>query len=260
MPVPQHPHKFESTPILTPEQNAAYVEDLGLSEDIHVPDTAIIVFDDELATWATTEYNGQELDGFVSPVYHCQAPHTTFLLISEFGVGAPAMALVLEEVLELGVTRVVATGHAGAIQPDIDVGDWIICSEAIRDDGTSHHYLPADRTITGSSSLIATTRGVLTETGTTTHTGKVWSTDAPYRETSAEVRTYRDEGVLCVEMETAALYAIAEHRGVDAVATFVVSDVLSPDDWTPAFHAIQTEKQTLFRCLVETILSTSAQS
>jgi purine-nucleoside phosphorylase len=65
--------------------------------------------------------------------------------------------------------------------------------------------------------------------------GTTWTIDAPYRETAEELRHYRDEGVLTVEMEAAAVFAVAQHRGVQAAAGFVLSDTLTDTDWTPDF-------------------------
>jgi uridine phosphorylase len=65
--------------------------------------------------------------------------------------------------------------------------------------------------------------------------GATWTIDAPYRETAEELRHYREEGVLTVEMEAAAVFAVARHRGLQAAAAFVLSDTLTDTDWTPDF-------------------------
>jgi uridine phosphorylase len=73
--------------------------------------------------------------------------------------------------------------------------------------------------------------------GHTYKRGATWTIDAPFRETTEELRHYREDGVLTVEMEAAALFAVAQHRRFDAAAAFVLSDTLSDAEWIPDFGA-----------------------
>jgi purine-nucleoside phosphorylase len=66
--------------------------------------------------------------------------------------------------------------------------------------------------------------------------GTSWSIDTPYRETMAEARGYRREGVLTVEMEAAALFAVGKYRKAQVAAVFSVSDMLTELPWKPKFH------------------------
>jgi len=66
-------------------------------------------------------------------------------------------------------------------------------------------------------------------------TGASWTIDTPYRETIDEVRHYQAEGVLCVEMEAAALFAVAEIRGLQLASAFVISDSLAELTWSSHF-------------------------
>ena len=67
--------------------------------------------------------------------------------------------------------------------------------------------------------------------------GMTWTIDAPYRETVAEVKHYQDAGVLTVEMEAAALFAVATIRGVPIASAFSISDLLTSVTWEPRFDA-----------------------
>jgi uridine phosphorylase len=86
----------------------------------------------------------------------------------------------------------------------------------------------------------------------TYQTGTSWTIDAPYRETVAEVRHYQAEGVLCVEMEAAALFAVASVRGVHLASAFVISDSLADLEWNPQFHGdeVQAGLVTLYEAAV----------
>jgi nucleoside phosphorylase len=98
--------------------------------------------------------------------------------------------------------------------------------------------------------------GAIGQTGAAFRTGTCWTIDAPYRETVAEVRHYRSDGVLCVEMEAAALFAVAEVRSLDLASGFVISDSLAELVWDPQFHGpeVQAGLVTLYHAAVGALL------
>jgi uridine phosphorylase len=154
------------------------------------------------------------------------------LLVTRLPIGAPVTAMTVEELGSLGVTQFLILGVAGGLDPALSLGDLVLCTKAVRDEGTSHHYLPdsvyayPDRKMTGSLQKIIEQLGIAYSMGPT------WTIDAPYRETLKEVRTYRNAGVLTVEMEASALFAAAKRRGAEAAAVFAVSDTLADEGWS----------------------------
>jgi uridine phosphorylase len=157
-------------------------------------------------------------------------------IVGPFGIGAPAAAAVLEELIALGVRRFINMGAAGSLQADSAFGDMVVCQAAIRDEGVSHHYLASEKFAYPSTSLTAELHDTIVARAHSPRPGVTWTIDAPYRETLAEARSYRDEGVLTVEMEAAALFAVAEYRGVDVACALAVSDhLLQQDRWMPGF-------------------------
>jgi uridine phosphorylase len=153
-----------------------------------------------------------------------------------FGIGAPAAALVLEELIALGAREFVSIGTAGCLQPRCPFGQAVVCTGAIRDEGVSHHYVPTEKFAWPSESLTTRLTEALAADGNAPEAGLSWTIDAPYRETVTEARSYQAEGVFCVEMEAAALFAVGRLRGVDVAAAFVVSDhLLAGERWTQAF-------------------------
>lgn len=157
-------------------------------------------------------------------------------IVNGFGVGAPAATIVLEELIALGARRVVNMGTAGCLQSGLSFGEVVLCDAAIRDDGVSHHYLPSARLAHPDASLTGQLQAELSRRGVPFATGPTWTTDAPFRETIAEARAYQTEGVLTVEMEAAALFAVGEVHGVDVAAAFIVSDLVLPDTaWVSEF-------------------------
>jgi uridine phosphorylase len=152
------------------------------------------------------------------------------------GPGAPYAAIVVEELAALGVRRFLIAGIAGSLQPKLRAGSLVICNRALRDEGTSHHYAGPSVFAYPSSKLTRVLRSTLERHGTSFTVGPTWTTDAPYRETIPEVRRYRKQGILTVEMEASAVFSVARCRGCEAAAMFVISDHLDERGWEPRFH------------------------
>jgi uridine phosphorylase len=150
-------------------------------------------------------------------------------VVGRFGIGAPAATIVLEELVAVGVRRFVSVGTAGALQPGRAPGDLVVCTGAVRDEGVSHHYLPSDVDALPSPALTERLAAALPAH----ERGMTWTTDAPYRETVAELRHYRAAGVRSVDMEAAALFAVGHVRGVEVASAFCYSDLLSGATWEP---------------------------
>jgi uridine phosphorylase len=178
-------------------------------------------------------------------------------LLGQFGIGAPAAAVELEQMAALGTSAVVSVGTAGSLQHDLTPGDLVLCEAAIRDEGVSHHYLPPTRLAQAPAPMSAALGAAMTQAGLTFRTGTSWTIDAPYRETVAEARHYQAEGVLCVEMEAAALFAVAQVRGLPLASAFVISDSLADLVWSPRFRdpAVQAGLVALHQAAVATLLA-----
>lgn len=163
--------------------------------------------------------------------------------VTNFGCGAPGMAMALEVLIALGVKEVIFIGLAGSLQEEVLPADIVLCSEALCDDGTSACYTAKEsaRPHKATAALLAKN---LKTAGKNFHTGMNWTTDAIFRETKEEVRHYKKLGVLTVEMETAAFYAICAKRKVKAAAAFAVSDLLFNLKWEPHFG-----EKPIFRAL-----------
>lgn len=153
------------------------------------------------------------------------------------GLGASHAAVIMEELIARGSKRFLNIGVAGSLQEDFNAGDIVVCQRAIRDEGVSHHYIKPGKYIDLSNSLTERLKEALAVHGLSFRLGTTWTTDAPFRETREEIVQYQSEGVVCVEMETAALAAVAQHRGVEFAAAFVISDSLLGGVWNPRYHA-----------------------
>ena len=111
------------------------------------------------------------------------------------GVGAPLAGAMLEQVIARGVRGVIACGAAGALVPELVMGHAVILTGAVRDEGTSFHYLPADRVVSADPGPAESLADALSAAGVETTHGLSWSMDAIYRETRARVSRRVEEGV-----------------------------------------------------------------
>lgn len=126
-------------------------------------------------------------------------------------VGAPFAVLVAEEMFASGCKLVVSVTSAGQIVPVRPTPYFVLATRALRDEGTSYHYLPAADYAKIRPEVLAFARRAFAD-GKVVEEGAVWTTDAPFRETEQAIALATREGLLAVEMETAALYAFAWAR------------------------------------------------
>ena len=171
--------------------------------------------------------------------YTCEADiyvleNTDICYVTNFGYGAPAMAMKLEILIALGVKEVVFIGLAGSLQEEVQPADIVLCDEALCDDGTSPCYTVTETT-KPNKTLLAKLSAQLKENKQNFHIGRNWTTDAIFRETKEEIKHYQKHNVLTVEMETAALYAVCQKRKIRAVAVYGISDKLYNYKWETHF-------------------------
>ncbi|MGC9521654.1 MAG: nucleoside phosphorylase [Anaerolineae bacterium] len=149
------------------------------------------------------------------------------------GVGAPLAAALLEEAIAKGCSKFLACGGAGVLKRDIVAGHLVVPVSAVRDEGTSYHYMPPAREVHASGEAVQAIERVLERHEVSYIVGKTWTTDAFYRETPGKVALRRDEGCLTVEMEAAAFFAVARFRGVTFGQILYGGDDVSGDIWDP---------------------------
>ena len=122
----------------------------------------------------------------------------------------------------------------------------IVPTAAIRDEGTSYHYLAPSREVEPAPSAVDAAATVLGERDVPFVTGKTWSTDGIYRETRARTARRREEGCLVVEMEAAALFAVARFRGVPLVYLLYAGDSLAGEEWDRRDWQHHDSRESLF--------------
>jgi len=147
------------------------------------------------------------------------------------GMGGPLAGHCLEKVLAAGVERVVAVGGAGSLIPDFLLDDVLVVDSAVRDEGTSHHYLPPSREVLLDPGLVRQAAGALAARQIPYRIGKTWTTDADFRETPRKIAARQGEGCVAVEMEAASLAAVCAFRKVTYGQLLYSGDALHGSSW-----------------------------
>lgn len=231
-------------------------------EEIRVPNRLLITYHTRVYKYAEKLINGQPVEWWI---YDGVRPLCTGVFagkkvgVANIWVGAPAAVMTLEELIACGARTIFEVGLCGGLQPSLEPGSIIVVTEAIRDEGTSHHYLPEETRVESSERLRFVLIDRLKEKRITHHVGRVWSTDGVYRETVKKFRAFKNAGVLGVDMETSAILALAKYRGVKAASGQVVSDILSEEEWQTHFfgHKSVTENTEI---LTKSVLETLSES
>ena len=143
-------------------------------------------------------------------------------------------AICLEKLIALGATRILLYGWCGSLTPALRVGDVFVPSSAFSEEGTSSHYQTQATRL--DDSLTEIVLETLIAWDLAPKRGCIWTTDAVYRETHEKIIRYRAEGVVAIDMEYAALQAVARFRGVSLAAVLLVSDELSAAEWKPRYR------------------------
>jgi nucleoside phosphorylase len=157
-------------------------------------------------------------------------------------LGAPQGAIVMEKLIALGAQRIWVVGWCGSLQPNIAIGDLIIPTTALSEEGTSAHYPVNKEKKQTNPFLNKRLEDALQKANLPFKKGPVWTTDALYRETSEKVTEYGKRGYLAVEMEMSALINVAVYRSVQLAGLLIVSDELFSLQWHHGFGAGKLKK------------------
>jgi uridine phosphorylase len=207
-------------------------------ETSRLPETLIAtfqraVFADLMA--ATEASQAPQVPAEVARVAQGKAGERDVALV-KLSIGAPAAVAALEELIVLGVKRILVVGTGGSLQPALPIGSLAIPTGAIREDGASFHYAPAGVEVAPDADLARALGEAVATLGSPVAFGPVWTTDAPYRELRSKVAVYSAMGALAVEMEASALFALSAFRQTRLAMLLAISDELF-HEWRPGFHA-----------------------
>ena len=238
MTVPVDASKYDRPSIVRPEVLAAHGLETGAYAAVPPPTAAIMCYHRGLAARLLETRAATTIPGFFGDTHLLDSTGGTVALVAEFGIGSPVAAVMLEDLVALGCRRIISIGTCGGMSQDLAVGELVVPDRAVRDEGTSHHYLPSGEPAVAHGELTSRLAAQLDRRGIDHRRSATWTTDAIYRETADEVRAHVAAGVDVVEMEAAALFAVGQVRGAEVASLLVVSDIIDTLDgsWVPEFH------------------------
>jgi uridine phosphorylase len=213
-PILDHPVWEES--VFTAEALMDDVRRLRNVPAAELPKICFLEFDGDLTDWLVERKIAVACDSWA-------CFHTTMLLLDLDGVrcgiiartiGGPYAVLIAEQLRAAGVKLIIGLTSAGRVAPDLPLPALVIASSAVRDEGSSYHYLASGEDVRCPQGLTLPIERELCNSGMPVRTGKVWTTDAPYRETKTQLDKWARAGALAVEMQAASLFAFAQARNV----------------------------------------------
>lgn len=220
--------EFDSTP-------EAFIEPSKIIRARDLPEHCVICFFNEVIDQVIAEYDAKiVVENRWEDGPHCIyeiAYQNRRLAFFHPGVGAPIAAGLLEEAIAFGCRKFIACGGCGVLEKEMAVGQLVVVSGAVRDEGVSYHYLPPAREVTANPDALNALVKTLDERGVPYRVGKTWTTDAPYRETIKKIARRKEEGCLTVEMESASLIAVAQFRNAIFGQALYGGDDLSGLEW-----------------------------
>lgn len=193
-----------------------------------IPSVCVLEFDGDLTDWLVST-------GKVKPWKSWACFHTTMfsLEVDDFTcgivprtIGGPYAVLIAEQMRVSGARVILGLTSAGRVSPSMPLPGLVVVTRAIRDEGTSYHYLPPAETVNATPNLAQLLEAELKKLPLPVLSGVVWTTDAPYRETERQLSEYAKVGVLAVEMQAASLLAFAEaYRFPVGIVAYVTNGI-----------------------------------
>lgn len=196
---------------------------------LRLPETAVVFFMSKGTDYLAEHYDAEEMPEpfprFLNrcPIWEIKDLQLCFL---DGGRGAPQAVDTIETLAALGVKNIIAVGMCGAFDEKVRVGEIIAPQKAFVEEGTSLHYYESIDASFPNDDLLNMAAALF---HISTH--PIVSTDAVYRQTFRKEQVWRENGAVGVDMETSAVFSVAQHLGLKAVALLMVSDIhpIKPD-------------------------------
>lgn len=188
------------------------------------------LFDQWLDTFNATEIAHFKTEEGNLPIYKCNFNNVD-IAIFRMRVGASTATMQFEEIIAMGVEKLVQMGSCGVLDKDIPLGHIIIPTSGIRDEGTSYHYAAANDEIYSDAYTIQKCGKILRDLSYHYTLGKVWTTDGFFRETREKMSQRKAAGCIAVDMEYTALQSVSDFRNVEYLQIFYSEDNLDSINW-----------------------------
>lgn len=200
-----------------------------------IPKVAVTCFSQKLFNQLVELFKGVEVAKSSNgngklPIYKIKYNEEELVLFMS-RVGAPACIIQYEEIFAIGVEKIVVFGTCGVLDKNVEDLAIIVPNFALRDEGTSYHYMRASNELEVNLKYKDVFFDLLKKHSYSYVEGKVWTTDAPYRETRKKVLKRKEQGCVCVDMECSAIHALAKFRDKEVFQFFYAADNLDSAKW-----------------------------
>jgi len=221
------------------------------------PDKCLLIFDDEiwedfvlpnknLNTFPVTNSFGRVFDTY----RYIEIDGENILLVYP-SMGASGCVCDAELLIASGIKKIVAFGTCGRLDKNIAQNTIILPIAAYREEGTSYHYLPDTDEIGVDEDALKVVRSVFGKEGFTVMEGKIWTTDAVYRETFDKIKLMKERGCIGVDMELSALLALAKYRNIKFTEFLIGEDALDGNTKKP----LKRNSDKIFNVAIKILLN-----
>lgn len=217
-------------------RNQALINPVDIIKPIQdFPDICITTFSKKIIDKTAALMNAEVITNLVSanglnPIYRIRCAGRDFALYCS-RVGAPASVCEMEEVIAMGADKFVFFGSCGVLNDAVVRNRIIVPSGTVRDEGTSYHYAAPEDDLVPDPKMNEILQSSLEELRWPYVTGKIWTTDAIYRETIQIISERKEEGCIAVDMEYSALLAAARFRNIKFIQFFFGADSMNEEVW-----------------------------
>lgn len=220
-----------------PQVNAVIDPEMVTSRLENFPEVTVSCFSKKLFESVLSLFDAEKIAELrsavgVNPVYRVDYKGRAFAFYQSF-VGEPLCVAQYEDLMAMGSRRLILLGNCGVLDRSIEDCGIIIPTSALRDEGTSFHYVAPGAEIPVNKKYREIFKDVLKECGYPFVEGITWTTDACYRETRWKVQRRKEQGAICVEMECAGMQAVCDFRGTEFFQFFYAGDNLDHSSWEP---------------------------
>jgi uridine phosphorylase len=252
---PIHPDKHKLPAMLTADLMIEFRRRHGGLAGIKPPQIVILCLYKGAMKRFWLSYRSTKVTSFLGDLYLLKKRQGKVAIMGNFGIGSPVVANLADELIAWGSSKLILFSLAGGLQPELKPGSIVLAERAVRDEGTSYHYLPPAKYVEASPALVSAISGALAQRGISHKVGATWSTDAPYRESREEAVQFQQEGVQAVDMESGGLFAVGQLRGVETASVFVIGDSLAAPRWAAPgdMRLLHNKLKTLLNVLVDVL-------
>ncbi|MBQ5564119.1 MAG: nucleoside phosphorylase [Clostridia bacterium] len=207
-----------------------------LGERKYICDTAIATFSYEIFNAVIQRYPHKEVADIGSvnghkPIYMLDVNGKSVIFYMSSIGACLAGTEIIEMQWQTGIKNLIIFGSCGALDGEATNGKYIIPTQAYRDEGMSYHYAkPSDYMDVKNSDKLA---GIFEKLDLPYVQGRIWTTDAPYRETKTACEERKKDGCIAVEMEISGIQAVCNFYGIELYSFIVSGDVLDGEKYIP---------------------------